>query len=140
MRTNDIFLIPFSLLWCGFAVFWFVGALTAGISVWFALVGLPFVAIGLMFVFGRFILDARARAHTYYGLTHDRIIIKSGVHKTSVTSIPLATLTKIEYGEKKYGTGTITLGPKNPMMTWGRGMHWWVGIKPGSSLELIQDV
>lgn len=69
-RTADIFLIPFSLLWCGFAIFWVTMASQA--SIFFAMFGIPFVVIGLMLVFGRFIIDAKLRAHTYYGLTNNR--------------------------------------------------------------------
>ena len=75
-RTADIFLIPFSVLWCGFAIFWMIMASQAGL---FALFGIPFVIIGLIFVFGRFIIDAKQRENTFYGVTEDRIIIKSGV-------------------------------------------------------------
>ena len=56
-RTADIFLIPFSLLWCGFAIFWVVIASQG--SIYFAMFGIPFVIMGLIFVFGRFIIDAK---------------------------------------------------------------------------------
>lgn len=46
-RQADIFLIPCSILWCGFAIFWVIIASQAGI---FALFGIPFVIIGLIFV------------------------------------------------------------------------------------------
>ena len=83
-RTADIFLIPFSLLWCGFAIFWVIMASQG--SIFFAMFGIPFVIIGLIFVFGRFIIDAKQRENTYYGLTDDRIIIKSGVYKKTLTT------------------------------------------------------
>jgi len=137
-RTADIFLIPFSLLWCGFAIFWVIMASQG--SIFFAMFGIPFVVIGLIFVFGRFIIDAKQREKTYYGLTDDRIIIKSGVYKKSIKSINIKTLSDIEYVEKSDGSGTINIGPKNPMMMWGSGMNWWPGVKATPSLDLIQDV
>lgn len=137
-RTADIFLIPFSLLWCGFAVFWVVMAAQA--SVLFAMFGVPFVVMGLIFVFGRFIIDAKQRDNTYYGLTEDRIIIKSGVFKKTIKSLNIKTLSDIEYTEKSDGSGTINIGPKHPMMMWGNGMNWWPGMKSTPSLDLIQDV
>lgn len=139
-RTADIFLIPFSLLWCGFAIFWFTTALNSGAPFFFALFGLPFVAIGLIFVFGRFLIDAKQRDKTVYGLTSDRIIIKSGIFRTSVKSLNIRTLSDIEYSEKSDGTGTINFGPKNPYMIWGNGMNWWPGMKASPSLDLIPEV
>ena len=139
-RLEDLFLIPFSLLWCGFAIFWFIGAWTSGAPFLFAMFGIPFVIIGLIFVFGRFIIDAKQREHTFYGLTNDRIIIKSGIFKQSVRSFNIKTMSDIECSEKKDKSGTIAIGPKNPWMFMGAGMSWWPGIKAAPSLELIQDV
>ena len=139
-RTADIFLIPFSLFWCGFAIFWFTSALASGAPFFFAMFGIPFVVIGLIFVFGRFIIDAKQRENTYYGVTDDRIIIKSGIYRKSIKSLNIKTLSEIEYVEKNDGSGTINIGPKNPMMIWGNGMNWWPGVKATPSLELIPDV
>jgi len=76
-RSEDIFLIPFSVIWCGFAIFWFTTAISSGAPFFFSLFGLPFVIIGLFFVFGRFIIDAKQRENTIYGLTEERIINKN---------------------------------------------------------------
>lgn len=137
-RTADIFLIPFSLLWCGFAIFWVIMASLG--SIFFAMFGIPFVIIGLIFVFGRFIIDAKQREYTTYGLTEDRIIIKSGVRNRRIKSLNIRALSDIEYTEKGDGSGTISIGPKNPMMIWGNGMNWWPGLKVNPQLELIPDV
>jgi hypothetical protein len=137
-RAADIFLIPFSLLWCGFAIFWVYMAAKG--SILFAMFGIPFVIIGLIFVFGRFIIDAKQRENTFYGLTEQRIIIKSGVYRRSVKSLNIRTLSDIEYTEKSDGSGTINFGPKNPMTMWANGMNWWPGVRYSPSLDLIQDV
>ena len=139
-RRFDIFLIPFSLLWCGFAIFWFVSVLSSGAPVFFALFGVPFVLVGLFFVFGRFIIDAKQRENTLYGLTDNRVIIKSGIFRKTVKSLNIKTMSDLEYDEKSDGSGTINIGPKNPMMMWGNRMNWWPGMKMSSSLDLIQEV
>ena len=138
-RTADLFLIPFSLLWCGFAIFWVTSVLNSGAPFFFAMFGIPFIIMGLIFVFGRFIIDAKQRAKTFYGLTEDRIIIKSGFFKKSIKSLNISTLSEIEYVEKSDGSGTINFGPKNPMMMRGNGMNWWPGIEASPSLDLIED-
>lgn len=96
--------------------------------------------MGLLFVVGRFFIDAKQRANTCYGLTDDRIIILSGVFKKSVKSLNIKTLFDIEYVQRKDGSGTINMGPKNQMMMWGPGMNWWPGSGATPSLEMIQDV
>ena len=69
----DILLVPFSFVWCGFAVFWTVMAGRAGGL--FQLGGLMFVAIGLYFVAGRFFVDAWIRRGVAYALTDRRVLI-----------------------------------------------------------------
>jgi hypothetical protein len=139
-RTADIFIIPFSLLWCGFAVFWLVTVIMSGAPLLFALFGVPFVIVGLIMVFGRFIMDARQRENTYYGLTNERILIKTGVKRKSLNSFQLKTLSNLEYIQKGDASGTIYVGPKNSMAAYSSGMGWWPGVKNSSSLEMIDDV
>ncbi len=137
-RKADIFLIPFSILWCGFAVFWVIMAsMTGG---FFGLFGIPFVLVGLLLVFGRFIIDAKQREHTVYGITTGRIIIKSGVVRKTITSLDIRTLTNIEVREKGDGSGTIYLGMRNAVNRIPEGMEWWPGAKTLPSLNLIPDV
>ena len=139
-RSSDIFLIPFSLLWCGFAIFWLASVVSVEAPLIFCLFGIPFVIIGLFFVFGRFIVDSKQRENTVYGLTEDRIIIKSGILNKSVKSLNIRTLSNIEFTEKNDGSGTISIGQKNPFMTWGNGMNWMPGIKYNPQLDLIPEV
>jgi hypothetical protein len=124
-RGADLFLIPFSLFWGSFSIFWEVSVLSAGIS-FFALFGIPFVLIGLYMIFGRFFVDASTRAKTYYGVTNERIIIISGLFSRKVKSLNLRTLSDVSMDQKQNGTGTITFGPMNPAAAWG-GMTWWPG-------------
>lgn len=134
----DIFLIPFSLVWCGFSIFWVIMAAKA--SVLFALFGVPFVLIGLLMVFGRFILSAKLRKNTYYGITKTRIIIYGGIRNKQLKSLDIQTLDSIEFIEKADGTGYIVFGKKNPNAVWGSGLDWIPGAKTSPMFEGIPDV
>jgi hypothetical protein len=139
-RAADAFMIPFSLLWCGFAVFWEMGVLTTGAPFFFKLWGVPFVLAGLYFVFGRFIVDARQRAKTYYGVTNERVMIVSGLFSRKLKSLNLKTLTDVSLEEKSDGSGTITFGASTPMPWWSSGMAFpgW-GPQSAPGFEMIQN-
>jgi hypothetical protein len=75
--SADLFLVPFSLMWGGFAVFWEIQAILIGAPTFFALWGIPFVLIGLYFIVGRFIYKKSRKLATVYGLTDSRAIVSS---------------------------------------------------------------
>jgi hypothetical protein len=138
LRRGDIFLIPFSLLWAGFAVFWEVGVLLSGGPVFMLVFGGFFVVIGLYIVAGRFAVDARRRAGTVYGLTDRRAIIITGGR---VQSVDLRNLGDVTLRERPDGSGTLVLGPTFPTYGMIQGVSW-----PGISqfmpptFELIEHV
>lgn len=75
LRRVDTLLIPFSLMWGGFAIFWETMALRGGAPFFFRLWGIPFVLYGIYFMIGRFFWDAYRRSTTWYGLTADSALI-----------------------------------------------------------------
>lgn len=89
---QDGYLVPFSVVWCGFAIFWLSTALAQGAPVPFALFGVPFVAVGLYLVGGRFVVKARRKRRTVYGLTPARAIVAVGpgsVRSAPVQAVPV---------------------------------------------------
>jgi hypothetical protein len=114
-RAQDAFLIPFSIAWCSFAIFWEVNAIRMGAPFFFKLWGIPFVCVGLFFVFGRFWYDAYSRARTTYGVTNERIIIISSFFSRQTKSLPLRNLADISLAQRNDGSGTITFGPTHLM-------------------------
>lgn len=87
----DAFLVPFSVLWGGFAVVWEVTAITTVRQPLFIIWGIPFVLLGLYFVFGRFIMKKRRKTATIYALTNLRAIVCTGersVADSPVVGIP----------------------------------------------------
>lgn len=145
-RPSDVFMIPFSLLWGGFAIFWeimalgFLGNGAGSFNLVFPLFGIPFVIVGLYMIFGRFIYDAKKRSKTFYGLTDQRAIIVSGIFSKSVKSLNLKTMSDVSLTEKSSGNGTITFGQEDHVMSMfmGGGL-----MGAGGSLvpkfELVED-
>lgn len=131
-------MIPFSLVWAGFAVFWEVSVLQLGAPAFMALGGIPFLLVGLYMIVGRFFIDAYQRRHTYYGLTDQRAIIQS---PSGVKSISLRGLADLAMKERSDRSGTILFGSGDPRYAMFAGTGW-----PGSGrylppcFEMIEDV
>ncbi len=141
LRAVDAFLIPFSFLCCGFAVFWEWTVINNNNApVFFRLWGIPFVLVGLYFVIGRFLVDRKQREKTTYGITNERVLIVSGVLRRAVKSLNLRTLSDVTMTERGDGSGSITFGPINPNSWWAEGMGGWPGIPSSPAFERIADV
>jgi hypothetical protein len=120
-HSDDWYLIPFSLLWGGFAIFWEAGVLgywghnSRGTpSMFMAIWGIPFIVVGQYMTWGRFLYDAWIKRRTYYGVTNRRILILQEGWKRKTNSTHLVTIPSIER-EGSY-TGTLWFGPKYPVI------------------------
>ena len=118
----DLLIVPFSLIWCGFAFFWEAEVIKMKAPLLMRLWGIPFVLVGLFFVFGRFLYDARRRERTFYGLTDRRAIIISGLSQRTTQSLSLRTLGDVSLSERSDMSGTITLGTHGLYPACVRGM------------------
>ncbi|MGR5361741.1 PH domain-containing protein [Vibrio barjaei] len=135
-RRTDLFLVPFSLFWCGFAIFWEFTAFNSGASVFFLLFGGVFVVIGLNFVLGRFFWDSSQRKKTFYGITNERIIIVDGFVQRNITSLNIHALPEVSLSERSDGLGTILLGSQSATQ---RGTTLSGAPKGVPKLDLIKD-
>jgi len=108
-RSSDGCLIPFSLAWGGFAIFWETMVFVMDAPIFMALFGIPFVVIGLYLIVGRFFHDMYIRKQVIYGLTEKRIIIKRG---ETLRFVELSALTDIQLTKKKDGSGSILFNNK----------------------------
>jgi len=123
LTGRDIFLVPFSLIFCGGTIVWEAAVLgllnRAGAHshapLFFALWGVPFVLLGLYLVFGRFITDASIRRRTIYGVTDKRVLILRDGSFNKFVALNVDRLPEIAISERTSGRGTIIFGP-NPSL------------------------
>ena len=136
---RDGFLIPFSLLWCGFAIFWESTVLSTPAPGFFALFGIPFVLMGLFAVAGRFVLDAWLRGRTRYALSSQRVLIQRSAPFADFIAISLDGLGELKLTEGAGGRGTIRLG--HTVNTYGRygGAGWMPVLDPTPQFLGVED-
>jgi hypothetical protein len=140
VTSRDIFLVPFSLIWCGFAVFWTFGATSAGAPSFFTLWGVMFVCVGLYFVFGRFIADAWVRTDMRYAVTDQRILIARPAPFARFTVISLSHLPNVDLVESTGDRGTIRFGEMQSLWS-NRGFSSWSpAFDPTPQFIAIADV
>ena len=136
--SRDIFLVPFSLLWGGFAIFWEVSVIVltilgddtpGAIGVVFSLFGIPLVIAGLYLMFGRFIYKSWKNKRTYYAVTNWWAICLIRGFRETFREARINSLTTISKSIRKNGTGTITFGyPDSGLFSFGRGLYANTGL------------
>lgn len=114
-RSLDVFLIPFSIVWCSFAVFWTFAVTGSAMPFPFAFIGPLFVMVGLYFVFGRFFIDMLSRAKTTYALTSKRALILKSGGRSNLVAIDLLGEKEISLKGAGSERASITFGPAPPL-------------------------
>ena len=138
LQRSDAWMIPFSLMWGGFALFWEWMAVVSNAPWFFVLWGIPFVAIGLYLIVGRFFMDARRRSRTRYALTTERVLLAAGQRR--IRSLPLRHLPEMALDENGDGSGTITFGSVAGGGAALRVPPGWPGALGGAArLEALAD-
>lgn len=147
---SDIFLVPFSLLWGGFAIAWEIGVLlsflnkgkniTAGLP--FLAFGGFFVIVGLYFIFGRFIYKKIRKRNTYYAVTSKRVIAVVELLGKNIKAANINTIPAINMRERSSGNGSIIFGNKTIMnsMYDNTGMELFGNFYGGDSAPSFYDI
>lgn len=133
----DGFLIPFSLMWGGFAIVWESGVLLTGAPLFFWLWGIPFVVVGQYFIWGRFVYKRWDRRRTVYALTNQRAMI---LGRGSLQSVFLNQLAAIHQTARADGSGSLEFGSPGAQ---GRGYWANTGMDlfaPGSGVPAFYDI
>jgi hypothetical protein len=137
--ARDLLMVPFSLMWGGFAIFWESSVVSAGGPPFFLLWGAMFVAVGLFFIVGRFIADAWLRGKTRYALTNQRILIERAGAFGKFTSLNLDRLPDVQLTRNAAGRGTLRFGTQTSM--WGGNSfgYWMPTLDPTPQFLAIDD-
>lgn len=141
LTASDIFLIPFSIVWCSFAIFWELTAIIEG-PLLFKLFGLPFVFVGLYISFGRFIHQKYLLNRTYYALTDKRAVF---YRNGRIASCDYTKQNFVQLKMRKNGLGTISFGESDNRFNNGdwvfgnfkSGLFEFVNINDAQSVHRI---
>lgn len=112
----DLFLIPFSLLWGGFAIVWEAGVLGffskgEAAPILFAVWGIPFVLVGQYFIWGRFVYKAWSKRRTAYAVTNRRVLVLTTTGGRRLQSAFISQIPTINKTVRGSGLGTLEFGP-----------------------------
>jgi hypothetical protein len=132
-HAEDATLIPFSLLWGGFAIFWEAGVtgylpiFTVPSPWWYRLWGIPFVLIGQYLIWGRFLHAAWLKTRTHYAVTTLRVMaVQDGWNRRFAFEF-LDSFERPILVSCQNGRGTLRVRPKPPL----NSKKWrWSGWNP----------
>lgn len=134
LQSSDKFLVPFSLLWGGFAIFWESGVIATRAPIFMKLWGIPFVLVGLYLIVGRFFWDSWIRSQQIYALTNQRLVTLRG---KSLVSSSLRSLPQLNLRVGGNGAGTIEFGQPNAYRS--NNFSGWSPSTSGSSFQFLQN-
>ncbi len=138
LTAADAFIVLFSVLWCGFAIFWTVGA-SRSAGPGFASFGLIFVAVGLYFVFGRFIYKTLRKRVTVYGVTDQRVLVATG--RNSISHIPIRGQPMTTRRQKRHVSVVIGAAPRLQQAAYANtGLDFWARDVGSIGLWDVSDV
>ena len=115
-HSSDAYMVPVSLFWAGFAIFWELGVSGKGFAaarnpnLFMTLWGVPFVLIGQYLIWGRFVYVRLKKRYVVYALTTERVLVL--VHGWGAKTITgyLRSLPGIQKQVRHDGIGTLKFG------------------------------
>jgi len=144
-HKEDLSLIPFSLLWGGFAIFWeagvsgFWGNGTRGGGWIFGVIwGVPFVLIGQYLIWGRFFYDAWLKRRTYYAVTNRRVLVIQNAWGRKMVGASLESLPALTKEGRDSGPGTLRFASNVPLSA-RRGWGPWNSMRVGDA-PIFRDI
>ena len=148
-HRSDLTMVPFSLLWGGFFIFWEAGVSGHGFmagkhqdpSFFMMLWGVPFVIIGQYLIWGRFLYAAWKKTRILYALTNERLFVFVRPPQQKIISLYLRSVPGIEKELRADGIGTLKFGDTPPISA-GRGKKTAAadGLYLNSSTPVFVDI
>lgn len=111
----DIYLIPFSLFWTGMVFYFLISDIGSGSFLPGIIFLIPFCAVGLYMVVGRFLFKRMRKKKTIYVLTDKRVIEIFAGRSRNVKSIYYSEINGINSSVNRSGAGKITFAHSNFM-------------------------
>jgi hypothetical protein len=146
-HREDLYLIPFSFMWGGFAIFWEAsvaglwghGSKTATPWTFGMIWGIPFVVIGQYLIWGRFLYTAWKKRRTYYAVTNRRVIVVQGGSSRKLVSAYIDALPTLIRESGSGAAGTLRFGQQQPLRSQQRGWIAWDSMALGT-VPIFTDV
>jgi len=131
LRSADLYLVPFSLFFIGFALLWNQGVWRWGDTPFpFAVAGAALLLGAAYVSVGRFLVDAVVRAKLLYAVTDRRIVILRRPPWSRFRALDLSCLPVLELQQGPGGRGTINFDVP-PDLGWWSHAHqpeWTPGL------------
>jgi len=147
LSRADIFLVPFSVMWGGFALL-FAGIIVAGLVakggsgglVFPLLWAIPFLVVGQYMIWGRFVYKHWRKRRTFYAVTNQRVLVVSGAGNGRLQGAFISQIPVINRTLRKNGTGTVEFGsvPYQTAMYANTGMDFFGW--PGNQVPVFYDI
>jgi hypothetical protein len=141
LYPQDAVLIPFSVMWGGFAIFWEVSVSNSGArdSLVFPLWGIPFVLAGLYLMIGRFFARRWMRRRTLYAVTDQRVIsiAPSWLRGEHSTSVWLGSYPPVAKRLARDGRGTLLVGSFPFASRWIAADPSWPGARSATTNAVV---
>jgi hypothetical protein len=115
----DVFLIPFSIMWFGFALFWEGAAIASDGGPFVVVWGIPFIAVGSYFAVGRFFYKAYRKRRTLYAVTNRRVLtVFTGRRGEAVNTSYIRAIPSISTHVDANGRGSVEFTRPTPYGGW----------------------
>jgi hypothetical protein len=125
--AGDLYTVSFSIMWLAFAIFWEAGVVGSGDGGFFVLWGIPFIAIGLYLLVGRYIYAVYRDRRTVYVITDRRVMsIVRGRAGETVLAFDRDKLNGVFMRPGRNGRGTVSFGGQVSSMD-AAGMGTFMG-------------
>lgn len=143
-HKQDVFLIPFSLIWGGFAILWeaevagFWGQHgSQGMPLAFVLWGIPFVIISQYLIWGRFLYASWKKKRTFYAITNRRVLVVQNGWSRITASAYLDTLPALVKETAAGKTGSLRFAASESSWLSLFGWKIWDNMSIGTNPEFL---